>query len=349
MQGDVLAGGVPKRLTHRSGVWALEVVRQVAVERGVYRPVKQQLEGIDIILRYFGRSPQLKGLAQGAQQLLRAPSGDQNRSFDAVNGEWVPSVLAPSYVDELKRQQLRDREQTLRVQLLEVRTDQVRLNHANKSLLNRVSELEKRLEWLANELEVVRAQRPVVVQAAAPVEQQLKAAVVEAPTSVGAAAVAAIPDFPPLELPPADDLIRCLEQLIGGDVSAKEVAIPAKLPDAKDFQHVVSLLSDANDEIGAIFMDLKATVYLGGTLLMVPEGELTNQVRAKKPSEDSVAASSEVCNAMSGSLNNVSGNQHVRTSFLTLHTTPTVPWLPSARKLLALEDTFGGKLLLVAR
>ena len=84
-------------------------------------------------------------------------------------------------------------------------------------------------------------------------------------------------------------------------------------------------------------------------LLMVPEGELNSQVRSRAPSEDSVAASSEVCNALSGSLNNVPDNAHVRTKYLEAFNLSDHAWLKKPRVHMSLEDSFGGQLLVACR
>jgi hypothetical protein len=342
---DVLSGGIPKRLLLHKGVWSLEVVRQVAVERSVYRPVKQLIEGPDVIMRYFKRAPELKTLGMAAMQLLQAPPSDQDRSFDAINGEWVPTVIAPSYITELKRQQLRNAQHSTQVQLLDVRTECLRLRHANSAMITRVCELEKKVAWLVGELETLRNQRPVYVQNV-PAIAETVVADVKAPVEVEKQTQG---QHQPLDLPPPDDMIRCLEQLIGSDVTANEIPVPPRLPEVRDTYFVASMMDDNDVEVGAVFMDLKATVYLGGNLLMVPENELSSQVRSKRPSEDSIAASSEVCNALSGCINNVTGNPHIRTTFLLAQTEETAPWLKSARSIVVLQDSLGGKLLVAAR
>src|SRR5690606_454755 len=139
MRGDLLSGGVPKKSNCQNGNWTLEVVRQVAVERNVYRPHVQRLEGTDAILGYLKRSAQFQALADAASGLL-AQKGE-SRSYDVVNGEWVQSVLAPSYIDELKRQHRVAAQSSQRVRLLEVRAECVRLRHVNAQLLTRVEQL----------------------------------------------------------------------------------------------------------------------------------------------------------------------------------------------------------------
>ncbi len=165
MRGDLLSGGIPKKLVCQEGRWSLEVVRQVAVERNVYRPHIQRLEGDEVILGYLKRSAQFATLAHGALELL-SEGVDERRSYEVVNGEWCQSVLAPSYVDELKRQHRAAAQRSQHVQLLEVRAECVRLRHSNIKLLERMAALEERLNSLVGVVEELKAREPVVIQAA---------------------------------------------------------------------------------------------------------------------------------------------------------------------------------------
>lgn len=345
MRGDLLSGGIPKRLVVRDGRWALEIVRQVAVERNVYRPHTQRLEGPDVILGYLRRTAQFSTLAHGAADLL-SDSVPESRSYEVVNGEWVQSVLAPSYIDELKRQHRVAAKRSQHVQLLELRAECVRLRHANAQLLSRVDELEGQLQQLVAVVEELKTRQPVVIQAPA------AAPVVEKPVEQVAAVEEVVDheaaELPKLRLPRAQDFIRCIEQLIGSDVTARESASQLDLASGGKC-YISQLIDDSNRLIGAIVMDLQSTVFLGGTLLMVPEAELNSQVRSRAPSEDSVAASSEVCNALSGSLNNVPDNAHVRTKYLEVLDAADYPWLRKPRVQMTLEDSFGGQVLVACR
>jgi hypothetical protein len=344
MRGDLLSGGIPKKLVCQDGKWALEVVRQVAVERNVYRPHTQRLEGDEVILGYLKRSAQFSTLLHGAAELFSEGAADR-RSYEVVNGEWIQSVLAPSYVEELKRQHRAAAQRSQHIQLLEVRAECVRLRHSNVNLLTRVNELEERLNALVAVVEELKAREPVVIQAA--------------PVAVAAEPVAAAP--PPeeeldpeaaklakLKLPKALDLIRCIEQLIGGQVSAKSIPKHVDVDSGETF-YVSLLIDDESRVLGAIVMDIMSAVFLGGTLLMVPEGELNSQVRSRTPSEDSMAASSEVCNALSGSINNVPDNAHIRTKYLEPLNLEEQQWLKKPRDRMTLEDTFGGHVLIAYR
>lgn len=344
MRGDLLSGGIPKRLLARDGRWALEVVRQVAVERNVYRPHTQRLEGAEVILGYLRRTAQFAGLAHGAAELL-TNSAEGSRSYEVVNGEWVQSVLAPSYIDELKRQHRAAAQRSQHVQLLEVRAECVRLRHSNTKLQGRVDGLEAQLTALSALVEELKAREPVIIQAAPqvldkPVEPTVQAVdeVVDPEAS----------ELPRLRLPRAQEFVRCIEQLIGSEVTAKEVQAPLDITDG-DRLYVSQLIDDSERIVGAIVMDLQATVFLGGTLLMVPEPELNTQVRTRSPSEDSIAASSEVCNALSGSLNNVPDNVHIRTKYLELLNHAEFAWLKKPRTQMTLEDSFGGSIMVACR
>ncbi len=345
MRGDLLSGGIPKRLLAQDGKWALEVVRQVAVERNVYRPHTQRLEGSDVILGYLRRTAQFSTLAHGAAELLGSMTHD-SRSYEVVNGEWVQSVLAPSYVDELKRQHRAAAQRSQHVQLLELRAECVRLRHTNVWLTTRVEGLQEQLHQLAATVEELKKREPVVIQTSAPVveapiERPMLPVVEEVvDTEAG--------ELPKLRLPRAQDFIRCIEQLIGSEVTAKEISAEFDVTSSEKV-YMSQLVDDSDRLIGAVIMDLKATVFLGGTLLMVPEGELNTQVRTRAPSEDSVAASSEVCNALSGSLNNVPENAHVRTKYLEPLDGTEFPWLKNPRVHMLLEDSFGGRVFIACR
>jgi hypothetical protein len=344
------------------------VVRQVAIDRSVYRPHTQQLEGRDVILRYLKRSPQFKGLAVGATQLLSEPASSPS-CFDAVNGEWVPSVLAPSYIEQLKLQRKRAAQHTIRIQLLDLQAEVLRLKHGHAALLERVAVLEGQLGAVVEGAPIARpAAAPVT--AAATKSSAADAPQTSSPANAPSASAGAMPtanadsklsgaepataEAAPrshkthnISLPPTTDYVRCIEQLIGGDTTAKAVE------DRVDFSQAalyLSVLIDDEDRVaGAILMDLKATVFLGGTLLMVPENELTQQVANNSPSEDSVAASSEVCSALSGSLNNVSGNPQLRSSLMEALEISKHSWLSTPASVTHLADSFGGKVMIAIR
>ncbi|MEM6960598.1 MAG: hypothetical protein AAF550_02500, partial [Myxococcota bacterium] len=72
------------------------------------------------------------------------------------------------------------------------------------------------------------------------------------------------------------------------------------------------LLTDEDVLIGSLVCDIEAGVWLGGTLLMVPEGSIEEQISSKNPSEDVLEALSEVFNTLSSIFNDIEDNPHIR-------------------------------------
>jgi hypothetical protein len=103
------------------------------------------------------------------------------------------------------------------------------------------------------------------------------------------------------------------------------------------------LLDDDGRERGAIVLDLAAVATLGGALLGSSGEEIARQLHSGEVSEDALLATSEICNNLTGPLNAVSGNQHVRSTALV---SVDVGALPRARARLDLIVE-AGKLTLV--
>jgi hypothetical protein len=159
------------------------------------------------------------------------------------------------------------------------------------------------------------------------------------------------PASPPrslLTLPPIHELAKCVSLLIGGDVSAKEGVPPLGVNRTTTNCYAAPILDDNDQCVGMILMDLKATVYLGGTLMMLPRSELDQQLRSFTPGEDSIAASAEICNALSGAINGFQ-NQHVRVGGLEKFELEGWRWATKPADRRDLEDSFGGRTALFTR
>lgn len=151
-----------------------------------------------------------------------------------------------------------------------------------------------------------------------------------------------------LTLPPIYELAKCVSLLIGGDVSAKEGDPPLGVNRTTANCYAAPILDDNDQCVGMILMDLKATVYLGGTLMMLPRSELDQQLRSFTPGEDSIAASAEICNALSGAINGFQ-NQHVRVGGLEKFELESWRWVTKPADRRDLEDSFGGRTALFTR
>lgn len=151
-----------------------------------------------------------------------------------------------------------------------------------------------------------------------------------------------------LELPPVSELAKCVVLLIGGDVSVSEADPPLSVNRTTKDCYAASILDDNDQTVGVIVMDLKAAVFLGGTLMMLPRSEIEQQLKSLSPGEDSIAASAEICNALSGAING-SQDQHVRAGRLEKFEFKTWSWVTTAADRRDLEDSFGGRTVLFSR
>jgi hypothetical protein len=150
-----------------------------------------------------------------------------------------------------------------------------------------------------------------------------------------------------LSLPPVPDLAKCISLLVGGDMSAKE-ADPLAINRTSRDCYASTILDDNDQTVGLILMDLRATVYLGGTLMMLPKSELEQQLKAVTPGEDSIAASAEICNALSGAINGAQ-DQHVRVGRLEKFEFKSASWVTEPADRRDLEDSFGGRTVVFSR
>jgi len=73
----------------------------------------------------------------------------------------------------------------------------------------------------------------------------------------------------------------------------------------------IPLLDDGGEEVGAVVADLGAVVLLGGWLIMLPPGSMSEQVDEGRPSEPVREAYAEVVNVLRGEINNTRLNPHV--------------------------------------
>ena len=164
----------------------------------------------------------------------------------------------------------------------------------------------------------------------------------EAPLSPGA------PARLQLALPPVPELAKCVVLLIGGDVTVHEGDPPLSVNRTTKGCFAASILDDNDQTVGAIVMDLKAAVFLGGTLMMLPRAEIEQQLKSLSPGEDSIAASAEICNALSGAINGFQ-DQHVRVGRLEKFEFKTWSWVTSTADRRDLEDSFGGRTVVFSR
>lgn len=149
-----------------------------------------------------------------------------------------------------------------------------------------------------------------------------------------ARAIAGEQPLPVLSLPSLPAISECLTLLVGSTPSLESVTdVPFEQIQGGQ---LCKLLDDDGRERGAIILDMKAAVMLGAALLALPREEAERQLQSGSPSEDALLATSEICNNLTGPLNAVSGNTHVRSTALLALTAAEAAALPKARERLDL-------------
>lgn len=333
----------------------LELTRLEAVDRDVYQPRLTRLEGSDSILAALRRSDEGQQLVSSAAQLMRGPRLDEDRAFEISEGDWVPSadhgqtagpggrhsVSDPNAVDDALRA------------VAELRAELAVLRASHARLRERVIALEASQSGLPQaQLRAPRGGRlqrrrsepppgavPGFVEAERKPEPRAPAHVAfdatqASPPLAAAAPLAAFPEaaaapptfeelakslageqLPPvLALPSLPSVSECLATLMGSAPDLERR--PEKPMSALDRPHGCKLLDDEGVERGIIIMDLRAAVLLGAALLALPRDEALRQLSENEPSEDALLAMAEICNNLTGPVNAVKGNAHVRSTAL---------------------------------
>jgi hypothetical protein len=373
---DVLAKATPTRLVCRGGRWTLELTRLEAVDRDVFQPRLTRLEGSESILAALRRSEEGQPLVSGAAQLMRSVRSDDDRAFEVEGGDWVPSTDTGSPPRDRERDaegadlsralaEMRAELSVLRASHARLRERVIALEAAQNGLglpnprVPRGSRAQRRRsEPPPGFAEVGRGQEalpsnpafaatqaspglppavaPPLVAQAPPAPLAAPEPPVVRPPSIEemAAALGGQPLPTVLNVPTLAAIGECLTMLIGSTPKMERTAEVALAQ--FNAAQVCKLLDDDGAERGAIVLDLKAAVLLGAGLLALPREEAERQVKAADPSEDALLATAEICNNLTGPINAVSGNAHVRSTALRALAPSELEGMPAPRQRLDL-------------
>jgi hypothetical protein len=385
VRSSSLSGGLPRRLYHHAGKWVLEVVRHVNVGQDLIRPTLERLTGQRAIASYFKSNPDKAQLGKATQRLLQTEFTGGTMSFNAEGNDWIANSTPPPRGGALDSLVPGSSLPTLEMDVDDLKAQIVVLTAVQEGLLSRLARLEARIAkgWTdAGGAPASNAgARPKPSPKAAPArpepepepEPDSQSESLSEPFEASAEPPAEPfedspmsepsaepePGPPPVEAPPAQtrvllalpgvtELAKCVALLIGGDVSAGEAADEFPVNRTTRDCYAAALLDDNEQTVGVILMDLKAAVYLGGTLMMLPKSELESQLRAHTPGEDSIAASAEICNALAGAINGAQ-DQHVRVGALGKFEFKSWSWVAQPAERRDLEDSFGGRTVVFAR
>ncbi|HET9954050.1 MAG TPA: hypothetical protein VFQ61_06085 [Polyangiaceae bacterium] len=319
------------------------MTRLVAVDSHVFQPRKQRLEGSEAILSHLKRHADSGNLVQGAAHLMRAARSDEERSFEAVDGEWVPVQAAPA--DTHSEPNAKQRAALENV-IAELRAELLMLRASHQRLRERVATLEARIE-----------NAPLPEKKSARAELATPARLSEARsarTEVKSATAAHKPAEPLSELglaPQSDrDLLGVLADLLGEDSGYAQIqrAIPESYLQRLGM-YVSLLVDESGREVGAIVSHVACTAELGGRLAGLTPEERHQQARSGELSETVTQAMSEVCNALAGVLARSAKSPGVRCTPLEAFDPDRLGWLGEARQRLCLSKPDGGAFWVLGR
>jgi hypothetical protein len=366
----------------------LEVVRHVNLGQDLIRPTTQRLTGQRAIASYFKSNPDRALLAKATARLMQSDIGGQTRSFNVEGEDWIANSTPPPPREyRLDTYRPAAPPPTIETEVSDLKAQVVVLTAVQEGLLLRLARLEAKLadgslvaapsqesgnkrrgaraelrpdareeleepesigEGAASsgfEEEAVSEQEGAFEEPGEPEPEQEHAR--GAPSEAGQAPPAA-PERVLLGLPPVSDLAKCVALLIGGDVYAREADEPMAVNRTSRDCYCTPILDDRDQTVGMIMMDLKATVCLGGTLMMLPKMELDQQLKTMSPGEDSIAASAEICNALSGAINGAQ-DQHVRVGALEKFEFKAWSWVAQPADRRDLQDSFGGRTVVFSK
>jgi len=337
--GDLLTTATPARLLCRRGTWVLELVRLVPIERNVFQPRVQRLEGMDAVLQYLKRNADNPALASAASHLMRGPRSEEERFFDAVEGEWVPgepgtrpgstrpSAPPPANSGEVA----------------ETRAELLVLRASHERLRERVQRLESQLTTGSIGPDVLSLAPTPSVMMPRPSEALL------GPEPFAATLVEGKIPAPParhseraripgaMNLPEVAALNACLQSLIGDSSPAHERQPVNFSPATLGACWVSRLIDEAGVEVGAIVADQAAAATLGGALLALPEHEIEAQSAHQTPSQDVIGAMSEVSNQLCETINQDATGRHARVKPIEPLVPGLLDWTQNASGALELE------------
>lgn len=358
------------RLGRVGAVWVLELEALVSVRERILRPTRHTLEGAPAVLAWLQARPDLRGLCAEAEALVQRNEAleDAPLGLEPREGRWAKVLPRPG-IDPLRT---RGDNSGARDRLIPVgdgdgigQRDLAVLRVTLDRLMRRLGTIEQRLEGAAKTEDVTRqidtlseaqlrlAERVAKLESA--VQHGAVIPHAEPPKETAAHAAAAAESAKEqgaraLRLPQTRDISLTMKKLIGDRYAVHDWRKDNTRFDALTSPWYVSaLIDDQNNVVGAMMGDLLSTVNLGGGLMMLPAGELKEQLQAMEANEETAAAYSEVFNTLSSLVNAIQGNTHVRTTYLEPLDLAKHPWIQDAVHRLEMEDSTGGRMVFLAR
>ncbi|MEE9393995.1 MAG: hypothetical protein V3W41_15960 [Planctomycetota bacterium] len=115
-----------------------------------------------------------------------------------------------------------------------------------------------------------------------------------------------------MDAPEASAVNEIIEILIGVDPGFETVEEHPEISDLKGSLAALCL-DDSDTPVAVILLDFPAAVALGSKLMMMPDGQVDEQIAEGQAQEIVLEAASEVCNNLTVPINQVERNPHIRT------------------------------------
>ena len=330
------------------------MVRLVPVDRNVFQPRVTRLEGADAVLQHLKRSGDHAGLAAAANQLMRGPRLDDERAFDAVDGDWVPGEVVARR--DSNRPSAMPPGGSHSGELAEVRAELLVLRASHERLRERVQRLESQLTSAGRTRDVLSIPpTPSFVMPKAsdpsPAPAGVSASTSAQPAATRVSGEGMASEAPAgLGLPTVQALNASLLSLVGERAGVREKRPLNFAPEALGACWLSRLIDDEGIDVGAIVADRAATATLGGMLIALPEHEIEAQRALEAPSEDVLGAMGEVANSLCEAMNKGSSGPQVRVKPLEPLEPGQLAWVNASGRGLELELVEGfGRLFVFAR
>jgi hypothetical protein len=366
----------PLRLLRKRGNWTLEVTKLVAIDQHVLRPERRRVNGTDSVVRHL-KERCAPSLVREALDLLIGDDDGTDRAFELEGEHWIqlhedsaPEATGASNTNLLSM-------------IGELRVELTTMRALHEAMRGRLAVLERRSlqmgpadygrsqlrgptrrEHAGASLRPAARSRslsPGAAAASPALPEPLGApeaglpTLGEARTQAAVAPPALIPEPAPavapqtkpvLVMPSQADLATCLKQLLGTDAELRPER--GNLPKDLDVFYVSRIVDSADEEVGAILLDLRGGVELGGRLLGFPAAAIEEQAKSE-PSADILDAMNEVTNNLGGFVNRANPDLRVRVRPLEKFTSAEFGWLPQNAARAGSATKTGGKLWLATR
>lgn len=369
----ILKEAKPTLLSFKNGQWVMELECMVPLGWELIRPTTRHLEGREQILYHLEIIDEGRGLVGSTVKLLDSAEG-ADRVFEVRDGRWVPTIrrIGPLQLSaggvtpdvDSSRAHREIQQLSFRLAALEqhgASTQMTRMHKLIAALADAQERLNRRLASL--EERIARGGIPAAgfeepsEQPAAAVAKEAAPGLQKQPGPKPAAApkaqVAPKVSLPPAALPvvkfpPAAELANGTKQLLGQEVTLKEsTATGPKFTDTEIKLYMSQIIDDQGNVIGAMLADLRATVYIGGGMILLGSVQLEEMMKAGAPNDDAIDAMGEVFNTLSGLINYIPGNPHVRTTPAEPFDMAAYPWMADCIRV-DYTDNLGGRMIFVS-